>query len=60
MQLKADSLQEPRIQPKKDYKTFKFNIVSIQGGAKVVGQCVQLMLIRAQIFLAQNIPRPLV
>ena len=28
----------------------------LQGGAKVVGQCVKLMLILAQIFLAQNIP----
>ena len=40
------------------------NFYDIQGGAKVVGHCVQLsvqlLLIRAQFFLAQNMPKPLV
>ena len=30
MSLKADSLEEPCFQPKKDFKTLKFNIVSIE------------------------------
>ena len=38
--------------------------LQLQGGAKVVGQCsqliIQLLLVRAQIVLAQTIPKPLV
>ena len=38
-------------------------LFELQGGAKVVGQCVklinQMLLVRAQILLAQNIPKPL-
>ena len=38
------------------------NLPIVQGGAKVVGQCVQLivqlLLIGDQIFWAQNIPKP--
>ena len=46
-------------------KTFFTNLFcNIQGSAKVVGQyvqlIVQLMLIQAQIFFSQNIPRLLV
>ena len=45
-------------------KTFFTNLFcNIQGSAKVVGQYVQLivqLLVLAQFFLAQNVPKPLI